>query len=121
MTPRAFWRRLLATSLVVAALPAASTNLGFMKDAPIAKFNDQDMKLFTQTLNGTLEQGADGEARRWSNPETKAEGEVKVVQSFERAAMRCRKVTIRNAAKGQTASSQASFCRQASGQWALVQ
>ncbi|MCX7272057.1 MAG: RT0821/Lpp0805 family surface protein, partial [Burkholderiales bacterium] len=116
-----FWRKsvpVLALTLFVAMTPASAQNLGFMKDAPIARFTDQDMQLFKQTLNDVLDDSKLGEARSWSNPDTKARGEVTAIKSFERDAVPCRRVAIKNWAKGRSASGQYNFCKQASGQWA---
>lgn len=116
------WKTLpvLALTLFVAMTPASAQNLGFMKDAPIASFTDQDMQLFKQTLSGVLDGGTIGEARSWSNPDTKARGEVTAIKSFEREAVPCRRVAVKNWAKGRSASGQYSFCKQASGQWAAA-
>jgi surface antigen len=113
--------RVHLASWVVALLAmtsAQAANLAFMKDAPIARFTDQDMQLFTQTLNGVLDSGADGEARKWSNPDTKAGGEVKAIKSFARDAMPCRRVAIKNKAKGRSNSGQYNFCKKPTGEWA---
>ena len=112
----------IRVAFLVAALgsatAASAANLGFLKDAPIARFTEQDLTLFKQTLDEVLDKGADGEARRWSNPETKAGGEIKAIKSFERGATPCRRVAISNAAKGLSASGQYNFCKQPTGQWA---
>jgi len=103
---------------LVATTPASATDLGYLKNAPIGRFTDQDMQLFKQTLNGALDDGADGEARSWSNPDTKAGGEIKAIKSFKRGEVPCRRVAIKNKAKGVSASGQYNFCKQAAGQWA---
>jgi surface antigen len=105
---------------LVAMTSASAANMGFMKDAPVARFTDQDMQLFKETLNGVLDSGADGEARSWSNPDTKAGGEIKVIKSFERKATPCRKLDIKNSAKGRSASGQYNFCKKVTGEWALA-
>jgi surface antigen len=110
----------LALTLFVAMTPASAQNLDFMKDAPIASFTDQDMQLFKQTLSGVLDDGTIGEARSWSNPDTKARGEVTAVKSFEREAVPCRRVAVKNWAKGRSASGKYNFCKQPSGQWAAA-
>jgi surface antigen len=100
-----------------ASLPAAATNLAFLKDAPISRFTKQDMKLFEQTLNDALEKSADGDVKTWSNPDTQAGGEIKTLKSFKRGALPCRRLAIRNSAKGLTASGEYSLCKQPKGEW----
>lgn len=111
-------RLALLLAAIAATAPASAQSMGAMKDGPIARFTEQDMQLFTKTLNGVLDDGADDEVRSWSNPDTKARGEVKVIKSFERAAAPCRRVAIKNEAKGRSASSQTNFCKQSTGKWA---
>jgi surface antigen len=88
--------------------------------APIARFTDHDMQLFKQTLNGVLDVGTVGEARTWSNPDTKARGEITAIKSFERDTVPCRRVAIKNWAKGRSALGQYNFCVQENGQWAAA-
>ena len=99
------------------AWPVASGALRAYRDTPIAHFNEQDMKLFRQTLDDVLENGADGDTRKWSNPKTGAEGDVTANSTFTRGAAPCRTVTVRNAARGLTSSGNYSLCKQANGKW----
>jgi len=110
-------RWLMASALLTVAMAAAASNLNFMKDAPFTHFNEQDLQLFKQTLDETLEKGSVGEVRRWSNPKTTAAGDISVLRTFERAALPCRTVSISNAAKGRTAAGSYSLCKQATGKW----
>ena len=98
-------------------MPPASGALRAYRDTPIAHFTEQDIKLFRQTLDDVLEHGAEGDTRHWSNAKTGAEGDITPTSTFTRDTLRCRKVTIRNAAAGLTATGQYSFCKQANGKW----
>ena len=108
----------LLVALLVAAVPAWAGNLNFLKDAPIGRFNEQDLIIFKQTLIDVLDNGADGEARRWSNPQTQSGGEIKPIKKFKRGVTPCRRVAISNSAKGVSASGEYNFCKQPTGQWA---
>ncbi|MBE0626192.1 MAG: hypothetical protein IH606_15400 [Burkholderiales bacterium] len=105
----------------VAAAPVAASNLGFMNDTPYTHFTKADHEIFNQALQGILKQGAAGESRKWSNPATKAGGELKVIKRFERGQMPCSRLSIANKAKGRSASGQYNFCEQASGEWKLAE
>jgi surface antigen len=120
MTLKAYLYRGFLVAVLAAAAPALASNLNFMKDTPYTHFTDEDHKIFNETLNDTLNNGADGESRAWSNPKTKAGGEVKPLKTFERKGTPCRTVYIANKAKGRSASSKYNFCKQASGTWALA-
>ena len=114
-----------AATLVLAAFawatPVAASNMSFMNDTPYAHFTKADHEMFNEALQSILNQGADGESRKWSNPASKAGGSLKIGKSFERGQAACRSVSIANKAKGRSASGQYDFCRQASGEWKLAE
>jgi surface antigen len=109
----------LLLGVLAAAMPAAASNLSFMNDTPYTHFTKEDHKIFDQALQDTLKKGAIGESHKWSNPASKAGGNLKVMKSFERGQTTCRTVSIANKAKGRSASGQYNFCEQASGEWKL--
>ena len=107
--------RIATASLILACAPALASNLP--GDAPIAHFKGKDRALFDEALNAVLDDPKDGTARSWSNPETKAGGEVKSVKSFARGDGKCRTVNVANKAQGRTSDGTMNFCRSASGKW----
>ena len=110
-------RRDWTAVLLACALPAAASTIG--SDIPLANFTDRDQAIFRKTLDDALDKGADGATLKWSNPESKAYGEVKPLKTFERGGSPCRTVTIVNHAKGRSASNPFTFCK-AEGTWKLV-
>ena len=110
--------RIAMASLAAACIPAFAGNL--TADAPIAHFKGNDKALFDEALNAVLDDPKDGTARSWSNPETKAGGEVKSVKSFNRGEAKCRTVNIANKAQGRTSDGTMNFCRSAAGKWTLA-
>src|SRR5690348_1416114 len=108
--------------LVVFALlaaPAFAANL--TDDAPIAQFKGKDRAMFDAALYGTLDDGKDGAKTSWSNPETKAGGEVRAVKSFKRGDTPCRTVHVSNKAAGRASSADYNFCKSATGKWVLAE
>jgi hypothetical protein len=118
--------RLLVTAvwLAGATVPVSvvgSGNLSFLKDAPITRFKGPDLEMFQSNLNDALEQNADGDIRRWENPNTGSSGEIEVIKSIARDSKRCRSVRISNRARGYAeAKTDAVFCRETDGQWKLL-
>ena len=110
----------LATALFLAAGPASAQALMFMHDTPYTHFTKEDRAMFDAAMTEALDKSADGESRAWSNPATRASGELKPVQSFERKGLKCRKLWIANKAKGRSASGEYNFCKQASGKWMIA-
>ena len=118
MTITSLLRRSLLVVAVAVALPATASNLRFMKDSPLQYFTPEDTKMFKATLYEVLDKGADGEARKWSNPTTEANGEIKPTNSFARNGTPCRTLAISNSAKGLSASGRYNFCKPtATGKW----
>jgi hypothetical protein len=113
------WRFFLLAVLAT-ALPVAAANLNFLKNAPISKFTDEDLKIFTQTRDQLLNTGKDGETREWSNPATKASGKIIIVKSFKRDGVPCRTLKITNRAQGLSETNPANFCQQAPQEWTLA-
>ena len=111
----------LLLAVCAVATPVAASNLSFMNDTPYTHFTKEDHKIFNEALQDILQQGADGESRKWSNPASKAGGNLKILKRFERDQLPCRSVVIANKAKGRSASGQYNFCRQASGEWKLAE
>src|SRR3954463_9567600 len=111
--------RALVLACLGLCLPAQALNID--KDMPVANFTKEDLALFKAALESTLEKGIDGIGRSWSNEDTKAGGELTPTRSFKQEGASCRTLTIKNNAKGRTASAPYTFCKPASGAWALRQ
>jgi surface antigen len=111
-------RRALAV-MALAAAPVLAVNL--TDDAPLAQFKGKDRETFDAVLYAVLDDGKPGMTRAWSNPETKARGEVKAVKSFTRGESACRTVHVSNWAQGRTSSANYNFCKSAQGKWVLAQ
>lgn len=116
------FHRLVRAVLIAATLigaPALAANWSFLKDAAIAKFNKDDMALFSRTLESGLEAAPNGKPVTWSNPETGARGSVTVLETRTQGNRRCRKAQVQNKARGSEGSTAQWFCKEASGEWML--
>lgn len=113
-------RRGLAIAALAAATQAVASDYTFMTDTPYSYFTKEDHALFDAAMADALDKGAIGELRSWSNPKSKAGGELKALKDFERAGVACRTLFIANRAKSRSASGQYNFCRKESGGWALT-
>jgi len=111
--------RNLLVALALAASSAFAANV--TDDAPIAQFKGKDRAMFDAALYGKIDDGKDGAKTTWSNPETKAGGEVRAVKSFQKAGVPCRTVHVANKAAGRTSSANYNFCKSAAGKWVLTQ
>jgi len=112
----------LALALVVtapAALPAHAFNTQFMNNTPLSKMTTEDVTLFKAAVYAVLDEGADGSTRPWSNPKTRAGGEITAVRTFEERGESCRELEIANSAGGLTNRSLSTLCRVPGGNWRL--
>jgi surface antigen len=112
----------LALAVVLAAtgsLALAQNWRGTFKDSPAGRFNEEDVRIFSDTSRKALDDGLDNETLRWNNPKTGSRGEVTVLKSFDWKTHRCREVQVHNEADGRKETSLQNFCS-IDGQWRLV-
>ena len=118
--------RLLAAMALLAIFSGAIStgalafggNLGFLKDAPITRFNDEDREMFQANLTEALETDAEGNVRRWDNPKTGSSGEIAILKRFTYANKPCRNVRWTNRTRNYPdATTQTVMCKESDGQW----
>jgi surface antigen len=73
---------ILAVSVAIAPVLAVASNLSFLKNSVVSKFNDQDMKLLMDTVDKALDSTDPHASGNWSNPKTGNSGEVAVTRQF---------------------------------------
>jgi surface antigen len=97
----------------------AQGNLGFLKDAPIAYFDQQDMKLLHEAVDEVLSSAEPQTSRSWQNPATGSSGKIEAVARFNTEDGReCRALRIQNhAVKGGDGLMRMNMCRSAGGKW----
>lgn len=120
MTPGTFIRRSFMAAVLCVAWPALAGNYSYLYDIPYTHFTEEDKKIFFAALDDVLEKGADGEARTWSNPNSRASGNLQPLKSFERKGLKCRRLLMENKARGRSASGEYNFCKKESGQWTFA-
>ena len=107
----------------IAALPfadASAATMGYAKDSPIGKFNEEDMALFQGASQKALNEAADGEIVEWKNASTGSAGSISPLKSFERGGLKCRSVRVKNQHKSLRGSQTATMCRQSDGAWKIA-
>jgi surface antigen len=109
-------RPLLAATLLFSSLATAS-NWQFLKEAPIARFGEEDLKRFREAVYATLDTEPDGKTVTWENRETGNYGKITPLDTSGTPEAKCRRVRIFNNAAGRTGESVFHFCRQPDGEW----
>lgn len=112
----------LAAAWALTLAPASfAVNETFLKEAPYAAyFTDEDRRITNATLDKALDEGRDGETRRWENPSTGASGEIKVLARLAPPDANCRAAQVTNRARGRVGKGTYVFCRNANGAWMLA-
>jgi hypothetical protein len=100
---------------------ARAGNMSFIKDAPMGKFTDEDMKLMNANLDTTWAKAKVQTGHSWSNPKTNHSGTAEALQAFEGPnGIPCKRVRISNRAGNLTAKSQYTLCKMENQGWMLV-
>ncbi len=107
----------LFASFLAGANPAQAISTSFLKDAPVAHFNREDIDMFTKAAKRALNEAADGELREWANPKTGSAGTIQPLETTQGADGKCRTVQFTSSYKTLSASSQTNLCQQPDGNW----
>lgn len=99
---------------------AQAASVSFLGKAPIAYMTDEDKRLFQAAVAKALDDTADGDTVTWSNPATKAGGEIKLVRTEDADAMLCRIAQVHSRAGGRENRGVYRACKEADGPWRLA-
>ena len=114
-------RTLLFLGMILGAIGVAqAANVNFLGDAPIAYMNADDQRLFREAVTKALDKTADGQTVNWSNPKTKAGGEIKLIRTDDMHGDLCRIAQVHNKAGGRENRGVYRACKNAKGEWRLV-
>jgi len=114
-------RLIIASALALSASHLAhAVNIGFLRDAPITFFSQEEMGMFKQTVLRSLADNADGQTSRWSSTTSDSGGEVTPLDTRNVDDTTCRRTRIVNRAKGREGFGVYEFCLQPDGDWKIV-
>jgi surface antigen len=116
---RLAWLAGAAALLLLAFAPAgAQSNLSFLKNTPLAYFNEADSKMQRAATNEVLQGTEDGTHKEWANPDTGNGGTVTLVTSFSAPDGRaCKQLSIENHTKSMANTTVLSVCKGTDGRW----
>lgn len=104
----------VALALVSASLSAQ--NLNFLRESPIGWLDDQDRAILRATIDAVMA-APDGTTTDWLNPETGSTGRLQVLDTHDDFGTTCRRLRMRNEAKGRKAGATYRLCLSSDGQW----
>jgi surface antigen len=108
----------IALGLVPVAA-AAQSNLRFLRDTPISRFNDADMRLMFEAGRAALDSGEPGAMREWRNEKTRHSGRITVQRQFTFETRDCRRLQVENRARSMESQTVLSVCRDLKGAWKI--
>jgi surface antigen len=97
----------------------AQSNLAFLKDSPVARFNDDDFRLLQEAGEATLKGEEVPATRSWRNAKTGHSGSVTATQRFTFETRDCRRLRVDSQAAGMRSTTQLSACRNDTGRWTI--
>jgi len=110
---------MIAISLAVGS--AWGANFRWLEFSPVRHFTDSDWEMMTATADRALNEGKDGEAFTWSNPESGNSGSLTPAGKAEsRKGAECRQLEISNHAKGLSGTNTRILCKQPDGEWKVA-
>lgn len=87
--------------LALATLPLRASNLGFLNQAPVSHFNDEDMRLLKEAVGQVMDDSSSHAKTTWANADTGNSGEIEGWGAFKTAAgVACKRVRVTSHAKG---------------------
>jgi hypothetical protein len=111
---------LLLCAVLGASSAQAQSNLGFLADAPVAKFTKADFALAEAAAGEVIRAGKKGTTRSWENAATGNGGSIKLLGSFTAGDGRnCHRLRVANHARGIEGVSTMNVCAGADGKWLL--
>jgi surface antigen len=116
---RSAWLAGAVVLQLLAFAPAgAQSNLSFLKNTPLAYFNEADSKMQRAATQEVLKSTEDGTRKDWANPDTGNGGTVTLVTSFSAPDGRaCKQLSIENHTKTMANTTVLSVCKGTDGRW----
>ena len=105
-----------ALTLTLVSVSLSAQNLNFLRESPIGWLDEQDRAILTATIDAVME-APDGTTTDWLNPETDSKGRLQVTDTHEDFGTTCRRLRMRNEAKGRKAGGTYRLCLAPDGQW----
>src|SRR5262245_671418 len=105
----------VALLAVVLAAPTFAIDTRFLKDAPITRLTESELRTFKAFVDKTLDEGADGASAEWKAPKTVFTSQITLTKSFTEGNLKCREATIASRAQDREERGNYIFCKSAKG------
>ena len=106
-------------SILILSASALAMNLSFLRDAPITRLNEAELKSFRAFVLKTLDESQDGATAEWTAPKTAFTSKVTPAARSRDGGKECREARVESAARELQSSGVYTFCRDAKGEWTI--
>jgi surface antigen len=96
-------------------VPAYAVNETFLKDAPISRLSEAELKAFLEFVGKTLDSVPDGATVEWRAPKTTFTSKMTVRKSFSEAGPQCREATVESDSGDRQMRGLYRFCKTSKG------
>ncbi len=103
--------------LVMMAVPIHAQNTAFLRSAPVAFLNDEDVEILLSTLQAAMNEQPDGSTVTWTNAKTGHSGVINITNTHPDYDTTCRRVEMANQAAGRTGRGTFRMCKADNGKW----
>jgi len=107
----------MSGAIVVACFlaPVYAVNETFLKDAPVSRLSEGELKAFLEFLGKTLDSAPEGTVVEWKAPKTTFSSKITVQKSFSEAGLQCREATIESDSRDRQMRGLYRFCKTSKG------
>ena len=110
-----------ATLRATYAAVAIAGNLSFLNDSAISKFDEEDMRLMSESVQAVANDDATPSQRSWKNAASGHEGSIESLKAFTgHGGLACKKLRITNVAGDLRSKAVYTMCKSNEGDWRLA-
>ena len=106
-------------SILVLSASAAAMNMSFLRDAPITRLSEAELKDFRAFVLKTLDESKDGASAEWTAPKTAFTSKITPAARTKDGGKECREARFESAARELQSSGVYTFCRDGKGVWTI--
>jgi len=95
--------------------PTYAVNETFLKDAPVSRLSETELKAFLEFVGKTLDSAPDGTTAEWKAPKTTFTSKITVQKSLREAGVQCREATVESDSGDRQMRGLYRFCKTSRG------
>ena len=110
-------RIVFAIAAALLAAPVLALNWNVLKDAPISRLNEDEVRSFRAVVLKILDEAPDGTTVEWKAPKTAFTSKITPLNRFDDAGMKCRDATVESDSQDRHMRGRYTFCKKGKDDW----